>query len=139
MKSIYLKYEIEWITRVHNTIKMWSSYLCIWSSPRLFLFLRLNIKHSISLTALVLQILYINMHTSIIYTYPCLLSYWLNFSLLAFTLEIYLVSFRHSLANFFFSFRSLSMHIKDFSSNFSFPYVLISLFCSLRVYDAWRL
>ena len=33
-------------------------------------------QHSISLAALVLQILYINMHTSINHTYPCLLSYW---------------------------------------------------------------
>ena len=80
---------------------MKSSYLCIWSSPHLFLFLRLNTEHSISPAALVLQFLYINIHTSIIYTFSCLLSYWLNFSLLAFTLGIYLVSFRHNLANFF--------------------------------------
>ena len=94
-------YEMGWITRIHNTIiymKLTSVYI---SHPLSLLFSKLDVKHNFNLATLVLQILYTNMHTSINYIYPCLLSYWLNFSLLTFTLRFYLVSFMHNLANFF--------------------------------------
>ena len=65
MKSIYLKHETRWITRVHNIInnmKLISVYMII---PSPLSLLNAKHQHSVSPAALVLQILYINMHTSI--------------------------------------------------------------------------